>query len=151
MKFEHVFEIPEDGKMKIRDRLRVARHIAAFFAGCKMVLILCAEKRTSAQNRYLFGQVIEPIKKAQLDVLGNAVKPIDVLDHYKELYIEPTVVTVCGVERLSYRSSKLTRSEFQDFILKIESDPWVIKHGVFWESITEYESRTGETIKGGTI
>ena len=151
MKFEHKFKVQSNGQLFKEARRFIAQYIEQF-AGQNIVISITKPKRSSAFNRYYWGCIIGEIRKAMLDASGKAPSPNVLHDHFKQRFLPVTVYDMPdGSHATEVTTTKLTTEEMQSYIEQIRSAQDVVQLGVWIESPAQYESRTGETIKGGTI
>ena len=151
MKFEHKFKVQSNGQLFKEARRFIAQYISEF-AGQQIVISITKPKRSSAFNRYYWGIVIGHIRLAMLEASGKAPSPKALHDHFKHRFLPVTVHDMPdGSHATEVTTTKLTAEEMHNYIEQIRSAQDVVQLGVWIESPTQYEDRTGETIKGGTI
>lgn len=157
--------ISEDGKIQDPGaRRRLADVLSFRFAGRRARFRITEEKRTSAQNRFWWGAVVQTIFQAML-VTGSAqqvnaktgeittITPQDIHDSLKGDYLPRRVVEVFGQEKvLAPTTTNLSVTEFSDFINAVENDERVRRllayAGLEWPDPEQWQEQNGRFRSG---
>lgn len=77
------------------------------------------EKRSSPQNRLMWAWMAE-IRNHILETTGDVFTAEQIQNAMKQRFLSPAVKSVLGQEIVEYRSNKLSKQEFTEFLGNVE-------------------------------
>lgn len=125
-----ITRIDEHGRMPKSRREEIATHLT-LFAGGMMKATFGPVTRSDSQNRYWHGFVVRPIRETMLAAGLGPISHDALHAYFRDLYLEPTIETVNGVEKMIRPSTtKLSTTDFHYFCEAVKTDELVLRLGV---------------------